>query len=121
MRYEKRTNKNGLSYYSFVTSERKRLSREEVRKRFGKDIVTEEEAKDCVKLLETKFELTKIRIQRRITWESEYYEFSKLLEGYVARQKKSAPNSWQNSQFYLKHYVLFYFLQVKKLNTQRRG
>jgi hypothetical protein len=39
------------------------------------------------------------------------------LDEYVKAQKKSAPNSWQNNEFYLKHYVLYWFLQVKRLNN----
>lgn len=118
MRYEKRIKKDGSGvYYSFITSDRKRLTKEEIRERFGKDIITEEEAQHCVKLLEAKFEAQKLRILNRITWEKEYYSFAKLLEQYSIEQKKTAPNSWQNNIFYLKHYVLYYFLQVMKLNN----
>ena len=120
MRYELRGNKNGTHYYSFVTSDRKRLSREQIRNRFGKDILTEEEAKECLKQLEAKFEMQKIRIQNRLTWEKEFYNFSSLLEGYLVIQKKNAPNSWQNNEFYLKHYVLYYFQSffIKALATR---
>lgn len=118
MRYERRSKNDGTGvYYSFVTSDRKRLSKEEIRNRFGKDITTEDEAKECLKLLEAKDESVKMRIQKRLAWEKEFYGFAKLLEQYEVDQKKSAPNSWQNNVFYLKHYVLHYFLQVKKLNN----
>lgn len=117
MRYEKRVNKDGTHYYSFVTSERKRLTKEQIRNRFGKDILTEEEAIECLKQLEAKYEAEKLRIQNRLTWEKEFYNFKGLLDQYMEVQKKRAPRSWQNNEAYLRHYVLYYFLQVKKLNN----
>jgi integrase len=122
MRYELRKNKDGTTYYSFVHYDTKkktqdRLSRKEIRKRFGKDILTEKEAAECLKVLSAKYEAEKIRIQRRITWESEYYEYAKLLEEYTVSQMERAPNSWQNNVHYLKHYVLYYFLQIAKVNS----
>lgn len=120
MRYEKRKNSDGSVYFSFQYYERGkrvRLNRQQIRQRFGKDITTEEEAQQCLKLLEAKHEAEKIRIQKRITWETEFYSFAELLEQYGQEQKKSAPNSWQNNVFYLRHYVLHYFLQVEKLNN----
>lgn len=122
MKYEKRTNKNGTSYFSFVhydskTDSRLRLTREEIRKRFGKDILTETEAKECLKLLEAQYESEKVRIERRLSWEKEFYNFNGIMEMYEKSQKKKAPNSWQNSVFYMKHYVLPFFLSQKKLNN----
>jgi integrase len=117
MKYEKRTNKDGSSYYSFVTSDRKRLTREQIRDRFGKDILTEEEAAECVKLLDTKYEADKAKVAKRLAWEQKFYNFKALLDQYMVKQKKKAPNSWQNNEFYLKYYVLHYFLQVAKLNN----
>ncbi len=122
MKYEKRTNKNGTSYYSFVhydskNDSRLRLTREEIKKRFGKDILTEEEAKECLKLLEAQYESEKVRIQRRLSWEKEFYNFTGIMEMYEKSQKKRAPNSWENSVFYMKHYVLPFFLTNKKLNN----
>jgi len=121
MQYEKRNNNNGL-YFSFVwydvrTKKRIRLTRAEIKKRFGHDITTEDEAEECLKLLEAQYETEKIKIERRLTWEKEYYNFAKLLDQYEKVQKKSAPNSWQNSVFYMKHYVLPFFLTQKKLNN----
>jgi hypothetical protein len=96
MRYERRKNQDGSVYFSFQYYEngkRVRLTREQIRQRFGKDILTETDAKDCLKLFETEFELKKFKILKRITWEREFYEFSKLLEQYADAQKKKAPNS----------------------------
>lgn len=120
MRIEKRGNGEG-TYYSFVfydtrTKKPIRITKEEIQKRFGHDITSEEEAKQCLKLLEAQFETEKIKIERRLSWEKEFYNFPKLLEEYAKSQRKSAPNSWENSVFYMKHYVLPFFLSQKKLN-----
>lgn len=122
MRYELRSNSDGTKYYSFVHYDTKskrqvRMTRAEIRQRFGKDILTKEDAESCLKLLEAKNQSEKTRILKRITWEQEFYSFKGLLEQYLEMQKKKAPNSWENNAFYLKHYVLFYFLQVSKLNN----
>jgi site-specific recombinase XerD len=117
MRAEKRTNRDGSHYYSFVTADRKRLSREYVRNRFGRDITSEEDAKQTLKLLDAEFEAKKYRISQRLDWEKQFYNFKALLDDFVKKQKKRAPNSWQNNEFYCRHYVLYYFLQVKKLNN----
>lgn len=54
MQYERRSNKDGTHYYSFVwydtkSKKRIRMSRKDIFKRFGKDILTEDEAKECIK------------------------------------------------------------------------
>jgi len=117
MRYEKRVNKDGSHYYSFITSDRKRISRKEIKNRFGKDVLTEEDAKRCLKLLDAEFELKKFRIKKRLEWQDQFYNFSSLLDQYEEKQKKTAPRSYENNVFYLKHYVLHYFLTVKSLNN----
>lgn len=121
MKYERRENKNGSAYYSFVWYDNKtkrpvRLTREEIKKRFGKDILTEAEAKECLQLLAGQFESEKVRIERRLQWQEKFYSFKTLVDQYEIKQKKTAPNSWENSVFYLKHYVLPFFLTEKRLN-----
>ena len=122
MKFEKRTNKDGSSYYSFVwydskNDKRLRLTRTEIKKRFGKDILTEAEARECLKLLSAQYESEKVRIERRLSWQQEFYNFTSLLEQYEKSQRKRAPNSFQNNVFYMKHYVLPFFLTQKKLNN----
>ncbi len=121
MKYERRENANGSHYYrfSFYDSKIKKqthLTKAEVRKRFGRDIVDEDDARECLKLLAAKVESEKIRVQRRLEWQDKYYSFAKLADLYEEKQKKKAPNSWQNNCFYLRHYVLFFFLQKQKIN-----
>ncbi len=122
MQYERRSNKDGTHYYSFVwydtkSKKRIRMSRKDIFKRFGKDILTEDEAKECIKLLAAQYHTETFRIQARLSWEKDYYNFSALLDQYVTVQKKTAPNSWKNNEFYIKHYVLPFFLTEKKLNN----
>lgn len=122
MKYEKRTNKNGTYYYSFVfydgaANKRTRLTRDEIKTRFGKDITTEDEAKECLKLLEAQYDSQRVRALKRLDWEAEYYNFKGIMDLYEKSQKKRAPNSWKNSVFYMKHYTLPFFLTKKKLNN----
>lgn len=120
MAYQKRTKKNGSSYYTFVLYDPRRgtnvrLSKEEIRKRFGRDVTTEEEAKEFQKLLEALHESESIRIQRRIEWKNKYYNFNDLMDQYEAWQKKEAPNSFKTNLTYMKHYVLRFFLTLQNL------
>lgn len=121
MRYERRQNSGGSHYYRFTYYDHKlkkvtHMTKQEIRRRFGRDIVDEDDAKECVKLLSAKFETEKIRIKRRLDWQEKFYSFAKLADLYEEKQKKRAPNSWQNNCFYLRHYVLYYFLQKEKIN-----
>lgn len=123
MMYEKRTIKTtGESYYSFVrydvsTRKRVRMSREETRNRFGRDILTEEDAKKCLGLLRAEVDSTKERFQRRLDWQEKYYRFGELLRMYKVKRQRKAPNSWRHSVHYLSYYVLPFFLTIKKLDN----
>ncbi len=122
MKAELRTNSNGEKYYSFVyydrvTKKTKRISKTEIRRRFGRDITDHDKAVEACKLLAAEFDSLKKRIELRIAWESEFYSFSQLLEFYEAQQIKKAPNSFKNNVHYLKYYVLPFFLSIKKCNN----
>ena len=85
MRTELRINKDGSSYYSFlyydkVLNKRVRISKERIRKRFGKDITTINDAELAAKLLDAEYESLKLRLQKRAAWEQEFYNFNVLLE-----------------------------------------
>ena len=122
MKVELRKNSDGKSYYSFVyydqaTKKPKRISQQDIRKRFGKSIIDYENALDACKLLEAEIDSLKHRIEKRISWENEFYDFNKLLGFYELQQRKKAPNSYENNIHYLKYYVLPFFLSVKKCNN----
>lgn len=122
MRYEKRTNKKGTDiYYSFIRYDKgkqRRMTRQQIRDRFGKNVTTEDEAKKCLGLLEAEQESEKVRVKKRLQWKERYFRFGELLDMYVRKQKKKAPNSWKNGYHYLSHYTLPYFLhEDRKLNN----
>jgi integrase len=122
VRYEKRTNKNGYSYYSFVffdanTKKRVRFSKDEIQERFGKDITTIKEADKALKLLEAEVDSEKVRKKYLLRWKEKYYSFNKLLLSFIELQKKDAPRSWKNSQHYMQYYVLPFFLNIKECNN----
>jgi len=122
VRIEKRTNKNGHSYYSFVyydsrTKKRVRYSKKEIQLRFGKDITTKAEAEKCLKLLEAEVDSEKERKRNALKWQKEYYSFNALLNDFINLQKKDAPRSWKNSRHYMQYYVLVYFLEVAQCNN----
>lgn len=122
MKIELRTNRDGSKYYSFIYYDRVskkpiRISKEQIHRRFGKDITEHFEAIEVCKILEAESDSVQNRIKKRIKWEDEYYNFKELLGFYEAHQKKKAPNSYKNNIHYLKYYVLPYFLSLRKCNN----
>lgn len=61
--------------------------------------------------------LIKLRIQRKLDWKKKFYDFSKLIEQFTIEIKKMAPNSWENSIYYLEHYAFSFFLGEKQCNN----
>lgn len=122
MKMELRKNSDGSQYYSFVYYDRiakkpRRISRADIRNRFGKDITDYEKAAEICSILEAESDSLKNRIQKRVKWEDEFYKFNELLEFYEIHQQKRAPNSFKNNIHYLKYYVLPFFLTAKKCNN----
>lgn len=122
MKMELRKNSDGSQYYSFVYYDRTskkpcRISRADIRKRFGKDITEYERAVEVCSLLEAESDSLKNRIQKRVKWEEEFYKFGELLEFYETHQKKRAPNSFKNNLHYLKYYALPFFLSMKRCSN----
>lgn len=123
MRIEKRTIKStGTHYFSFVrydieSKKRIRLTRGEVRNRFGRDILTKQDALQCLGQLEAEIDSTKAMFEKRKQWQEKYYRFNELLEDYTKKRKIKAPNSWKNSVYYLSYYVLPYFLDIKQVDN----
>lgn len=120
MRIEKRRNKDGTTTYSlqyYENKKRKRITQKQMKERFGRDILTDEDAEECMKMFEQLHVKAILQIQKRLTWESKYYNFAALVEQFTEWQKERAPNSWENNTSYLKLYVLPFFLTAKKLNS----
>ena len=125
MRKQLRQNKDGSYYYSFLYFDKEqnkmvRISRATIQKRFGCDITDSIKADLAIKVLDAEYESMVSKLEKRAKWESEYYEFHKLLEQYSEKQKKNAPNSYKNNIHYLRYYVLHYFLTVAKCNNIER-
>ncbi|MCB9228847.1 MAG: hypothetical protein H6618_04480 [Deltaproteobacteria bacterium] len=122
MRVQLRNNKDGSHYYSFLyfdtdLNKMVRLSKGYIRKRFGKDITTEEEAKMAIGVLNAEYETMRQKIEKRAQWENKYYNFRGIVESYTKYQTKNAPNSYKNNLHYLRHYVLHYFLTIADCNN----
>jgi integrase len=123
MKFEKRTiKKTGESYFSFVRYDPQdkkaaRMTRDEIRNRFGRDIVSIEDATKCLGMLEAEVDSTKQRYQKRQDWQDKFYRFSELLRIYRIKRQKKAPNSWRNNCLYLNYYVLPFFLNNRQLEN----
>ncbi len=122
MRKELRKNSDGTHYFSFLyydkdQGKRVRLSKEYIRKRFGRDLLTPEEADTAIKILDAEYESLQVRLEKRTRWEKEFYNFHSLLNQYATRQRRKAPNSYKNNIHYLRYYVLHYFLMEAKCNN----
>ena len=93
------------------------MPQERIRQRFGKDITTEEEASQAIKILAADYESLQDKMKKRAVWESEFYDFAHLLRLYQEAQKIKAPNSYKQNVHYLKYYVLPYFLRIAECNN----
>jgi site-specific recombinase XerD len=115
MRVECRKLANGEQYFSFVYAQDGKRVR--LKKESHPLFKTRAEAEQWAKAKEAEFECHKARIIRRLQWKTQFYEFTKISENYIEDCKKTQPNSWRNTEFYLHHYILPYFLEIKKSNN----
>lgn len=115
MRVECRKLANGDQYFSFVYwdgEKRVRLKKDE-----HPHFDSREKAEEWAKAKEASYASARARVLRRLQWKTQFYQFNKLAEGYIEDCKKTQPNSWKNTQFYLHQYVFAFFLDLKKLNN----
>lgn len=115
MRVELRKRANGEEYFSFVYWDGEKRVR--LKTQDHPQFKSLADAKEWAKAKEAEYESAKSRIIRRLQWRTQFYEFTKLADEYVENCKKTQPNSWKNTAFYLNHYVLPFFLDVKKSNN----
>lgn len=118
MYWEKRIDRSGKPYYGFIYFDSKlgknvRLRRHEV----PSDILTDAQADAFCRLRESEHEAAKLRIQRKLEWQSKFYKFDELLDLFKTDSKLRAPNSWVQSLYYLEHYAFDFFLNVKQSNN----
>jgi integrase len=115
MRVEARKLSSGEQYFSFVYwdgEKRVRLKKDEC-----PHFDSREKAETWAKAKEAEVNSAKSRVIRRLQWKTQFYEFSKISDTYIEYCKKTQPNSWKNTAFYLEQYVLPFFLEVKKSNN----
>ncbi len=115
MRVECRKLANGSQYFSFVYCQNGRRVR--LKKDSHPIFRTRDDAEQWAKAKEAEIECAKSRVQRRLQWKTQFYEFTKMADEYIEDCKKTQPNSWKNTEFYLHHYVFPYFLDIKKSNN----
>jgi integrase len=122
MGYARMQDRKGKVWYSFLiydtkTKKNVKLKKSDIRNRFGKDVTTEIEAENVMKLLRAEYDSVKERYKKRLEWKEKYFNFASLLDSYEKRQKKKAPYGYKNSVHYLKYYVLPYFLNIIENNN----
>ena len=115
MNAEQRKTKAGNIYYSFWYWDGKKKVR--LKQSEHPQFETIKDAKEWAQIKAADFDTQKARALRRVEWKKKYYNFSKLTEEYIEYYKKKFPNSWKNTQFYLYHYVVPYFLENKGCNN----
>lgn len=118
MYWQRRKDRRGKEYFSFafhdpVFKKTVRLRHKEVP--YGIDSV--EKANQFCRIKESEHEAAKLRIQRKLEWKSKFYDFTKLLEIFEKDVKIAAPNSWENTIYYLEHYAFPFFLGEKQCNN----
>ena len=115
MKVEIRKRANGSEYFSFVYWDGKRRVR--LKQTTHPKFNSIEDAKQWAKAKVAEVDCARARVLRRLQWKTQYYEFTKLADGYIEHCKKTQPNSWKNTVLYLTHYVLPYFLDERKSNN----
>lgn len=118
MYWEKRNDRSGQPYYSFIQYDTKagrnmRLRRSEV----PSDIKTDAQADAFCRMRESTEEATKLRIQRKLAWQKQFYNFEELLTVFEVEIRGRAPNSWKGSLYYLRQYAFDFFLNKKECNN----
>jgi len=115
MHFEKITKKSGTLEYSF----RFRDPQTKKLKRLARDLTprmnTDEEANEFCQKWNAREDAARVRGQERLAWQRKFYNFENLLSIYSEHMKRQAPNSWKNSVFFMRHYVLDFYLN--KMNV----
>ncbi len=112
---DKRRNKSGI-YYSFSY-----MNDEGIRVRLKKSeyphFTNEEDARAWANSQSAQRQSQKDQLKKKLAWRTQFYEFPPLVEKFTKHQIEQAPNSYENSVFYLEHYALYWFLNIKKQNN----
>ena len=115
MNVEIRKRKDGTQYFSFLFWDGKkkvRLKRDE-----HPDFQTIIEAQKFANAKSAEYDCAKAKARQRLEWKNKFYKFKEFSNDYIKYCKSAQPNSWQNTERYLHHYVLYYFLDIKNSNN----
>jgi integrase len=115
MRAEERKRANGALYYSFIYFDGHKKIRLKQSDHPKFDNLGDAQKWALAKTAE--HDSLKARALKRLEWKNKYYQFNELADDYIEYCKKSQPNSWTNTRFYLHHYVLPFFLNIKDANN----
>jgi integrase len=113
MYFQKRGNKYSFIYFDEKLRKNIRLRQSEV----PADIDSDEKAEAFCRKMEAELEAARIRAERRLAWRSKFYDFEKLLGLYEKDRKKNSPNNYANDLYYMRNYVLRFFLDIKSCSN----
>jgi integrase len=113
MYFQKRGEKYSFVYFDEKLRKNVRLRVSEV----PADIDSDEKAEAFCRKKEGELEAAKIRAERRLAWKSKFYDFEKLLELYEKDRKEQSPNNFANDLYYMRSYVLRFFLDIKECSN----
>lgn len=118
MYWQKRKDRSGKIYYSFIQWDP--VNRKNIRLRASEvpaDITTDAGADEFCRVRDAEHEATRFRIERKLVWQKKFYDFEKLQKIFESEIKKRAPNSWRQVLYFLKQYVFDFFLNHKQSNN----
>lgn len=100
--------------YSFIYHDPERGKNVRLRKHETPAIENDEQARDFCKKWDARLNATAVRIHRRLEWQTQFHDFTKLLKTYELSRMEEAPHSWTADRYYLEYYVFPFFLEKKK-------
>lgn len=77
----------------------------------------DKKALDFLKIKQSEWDSARLRIQKRLEWQTKFYDFEELLELFKKDMPKYSPRNWENNVYYIKHFVLPFFLTEKQTNN----
>ncbi len=108
MNVEKRKKTDGSIYFSFTRWDGKKKIR--LKKSEHPYFDNYESALEWANAKSAEEDTMRIRAMKRLEWQTRFYNFKKISKDYIDSCKRTQPNSWKGTQYYLFNYVLPYFL-----------
>lgn len=118
MGWTKRKDRTGKEYYSFLIYDSKTKKQIRLSKEDTLHIKSDEEADLFMRNKMAETEAASIRIKRKLEWQQKYFNYEEeLLPLYEKNRRAEAPNSYKNQLYYMRQYVLPFFLGQKDCNN----